>query len=128
MQRRNTIQRMKILEYLRSVKTHPTAEMIYKHVVKEVPTMTLATTYRNLNVLEEEGDIIKLEVSGEKRYDADCSCHQHCICKGCGRILDLCQKEISKYAMNNFKTEQFKPVSVTVIFHGFCKECKAKSV
>ena len=124
MKRRTTIQRLKILEYLKSVKSHPTAEIIYKQVVKEVPTMTLATTYRNLNVLEEDGEIRKLEISGEKRYDADCACHQHCICKKCHRIIDLCQEKISKYAINNFKAEQFEPNSVTIIFHGICKNCK----
>ncbi len=121
--RRMTIQKKNILEYLRSVKSHPTAEMVYNNVKHEVPKITLATVYRNLNQLADDKIILKLEVNGEFRFDGDLSHHQHCICKGCGKIIDLFQPEISKSALNNIQTNNFTPDGVKVIFTGLCSEC-----
>jgi len=121
---RLTNQRIKILEHLKSVKTHPTAEMVYDTVVKGLPAITLATVYRNLNLLADRREILRLEINNEYRYDADLSFHQHCVCKKCGKIVDLFQKEISKYALDKIKTADFEPSSVNVIFYGICKGCK----
>ena len=57
---RQTIQKLKIMQHLHSVKTHPSAEMVYNAVKEEVPTITLATVYRNLNSLANAGKILKL--------------------------------------------------------------------
>jgi len=35
-----SIQRIKILEYLSKYKTHPTADMIYRELVKQIPTLS----------------------------------------------------------------------------------------
>ncbi|MDP7244298.1 MAG: transcriptional repressor [Flavobacteriales bacterium] len=122
--RRLTIQKIKILEYLKSVKTHPTAETIYDTVKKELPTITLATVYRNLNLLNNEGKIRRLNINNNFNFDADISTHQHCICKKCSKIYDIFQKEISKYALNKIQLDNFEPSSVNVIFYGICKKCK----
>ncbi len=119
--KRMTVQKMKILEHLKSVKTHPTAEMVYNVVKKDIPSITLATVYRNLNCLSEDGKIVKLEINGEFRFDADMGKHQHCVCKKCGKILDVFQKEISEYALKKIKSTDFVPSGVQVIFYGNCK-------
>ena len=83
---RMTVQKMKIMEYLKSVHTHPSAEKVYKEVRKELPTITLATVYRNLNKLAEEGKVLKIKVGSKTKFDADTSSHQHCVCSKCGKI------------------------------------------
>lgn len=119
--RRITVQKLKILEYLRSVKTHPTAEIVYGAVKKEIPTITLATVYRNLNLLDNEGKILRLEIGNEFHFDADISRHQHCVCRKCGKIYDVFQKEISEYAMKRINYNAFNPTDVQIIFYGHCK-------
>lgn len=121
---RNTIQRSKILEHLRNVKTHPTAKQVHDMVVKDIPNITLATVYRNLNRLAENGEILRLEVNGEYHYDGDIGKHQHCVCTGCGKILDCMQEKISNYAMEKVKVPGFNPRSVTVKFYGLCDDCR----
>ena len=121
---RLTIQKLKILEHLKSVKNHPTAEMVYNTVKKELPTITLATVYRNLNLLSGQGKISRLEINNEYRYDICIDCHQHCVCNECGSILDSFQKEISRYALKKLKTDKFNPDSVSIIFKGVCKKCR----
>ncbi|MBN2112349.1 transcriptional repressor, partial [Candidatus Woesearchaeota archaeon] len=122
--RRMTSQRMKILEYLKGVKTHPAAEEVYRNVKKELPAITLATVYRNLNLLAEEGKILKIEINNESRFDADISCHQHLVCRKCGRITDIFKKDISEYAMKKIKSNDFSPECVKIIFWGLCTKCK----
>jgi Fur family transcriptional regulator, peroxide stress response regulator len=121
---RMTNQRLKILEYLKGVKTHPTAEMVYKAVAKELPNITLATVYRNLNHLAEEGEIQRFEVNCTSRFDGHLGFHQHCICKRCGKINDIFESKITKDTMNKVKSMDFEPQSINVLIYGKCKKCK----
>ena len=120
---RNTIQMQKIFDYLKSVKTHPTAETIFNAVKKDIPSITLATVYRNLNKLSETGKILKLEINGEFRFDADTCFHQHVICKKCGKVRDFFNEKISKNALKNFNLVDFDADSVSIKFYGSCKHC-----
>ena len=120
---RMTSQRIKILEFLRSVKTHPTAEDIFINVKKELPAITLATVYRNLNLLAEQGRILKLEINNEFRFDADMCAHQHWVCRQCGKIGDIFKKEISDYALRKAKPYGFDIECVTIIYNGTCQKC-----
>ena len=120
---RNTTQRLKVLEYLRSVKTHPTADEVYRAVRRDMPTISLATVYRNLNMLAGQGEILRISSHGETRYDGDTCYHQHCICERCGKVADILTKEVSEYAMHNFKSKDFVPKCVMVMYSGHCKKC-----
>lgn len=57
---RNTKQREAIRENLIHRTDHPTADMIYSDIKEEHPNISLGTVYRNLAVLEELGEILKL--------------------------------------------------------------------
>ncbi len=120
---RLTIQKIKILDYLKKVTSHPNAEMVYSHLKHDIPTITLATVYRNLNSMADKGDIIKLEINNEFRFDGDLSNHQHCVCKKCGMIVDVFNDSISKCALTKLKLKNFIPKSVNVIINGYCKSC-----
>ena len=52
---RLTSQRQVILEELRKVKSHPTANQVYDMVRKRLPRIGLGTVYRNLDLLAEKG-------------------------------------------------------------------------
>ena len=58
---RMTRQRGIILEELRKINTHPSADEIYERVRKHLPRISLGTVYRNLEILSELGEIQKLE-------------------------------------------------------------------
>lgn len=119
-----TNQKWKIVEHLKSVKTHPTAEMVYNAVSKELPAISLATVYRNLNLLVKQGEILRLEINGEYHYDGFCDSHQHLVCEKCGKIKDIFQTGISEYALRKLKTNNFEINSVKIIFDGICNSCK----
>ena len=84
---RLTPQRQVILEELAKVKTHPTANEVYDMVRKRLPRIGLGTVYRNLELMADNGMILKLEVGGsQKRFDATTNLHYHIRCT-CWRIV-----------------------------------------
>jgi Fe2+ or Zn2+ uptake regulation protein len=122
--KRQTYQKIKIYEYLKSVKTHPKAEEIYNHLIKEIPTITLATVYRNLHSLTDEGKIIKLEINKEYRFDADLENHIHFICNNCDCIIDLHIDKINDYIKKQILNYNFDINNINVILRGTCNKCK----
>lgn len=121
---RTTPQKIKILEHLKSVKNHPTAETVYKEVMKSLPNISLATVYRNLNRMVESGEILKIEINNEAHFDGDVCDHQHAICNKCGKIFDIFETEVSEYALKSLKSNDFTPSCVTIIYKGICNKCK----
>lgn len=83
-------QRESIKHYLMTTKEHPTADTVYMHVKKEFPNISLGTVYRNLNLLTDIGEAIKISTpDGGDRFDGRIEPHNHFLCEECGRLLDL---------------------------------------
>jgi Fe2+ or Zn2+ uptake regulation protein len=83
-------QREAIMKVLRSTSAHPSAEWIYEKVKKEIPSIGLATVYRNLKLLKEVGEVYEMHASNDTaRFDGNINVHYHFYCDGCGKILDL---------------------------------------
>ncbi len=79
----------KILEIVSASRSHMTAEEIFDTLRRTYPAVVLATVYNNLNRLLQEGLIRKVSVEGmPDRYDR-IQRHDHLVCKGCGRLLDI---------------------------------------
>ena len=86
----NTNQRRVIMEELRKLKCHPTADELYGIVKQRLPKISLATVYRNLGLLADAGEIRRIELAGrQNRYDGDTSIHYHLRCRKCGAVEDL---------------------------------------
>ncbi len=84
-------QRNAILTNLRSRYDHPNADMIFASIREEIPTISLGTVYRNLALLAEMGEILKIGPSadGKERYDGHTHPHSHFFCEICGEIYDI---------------------------------------
>lgn len=122
-------QRASIKEYLNSTVEHPTADTVYLNVKGEYPSISLGTVYRNLNLLSDIGEAIKITTpDGGDRFDGRTEPHYHVVCTSCGKVVDLemSQKEIAsinKAANSIFDGEI---TSHTTLFSGICKECLEK--
>ncbi len=118
-----TQQRALILEELKKVKTHPTADELYGMVRKHMPRISLGTVYRNLDFLVETGEVIKLESAGSiKRFDGDTSWHQHVRCVHCGRVGDVIPP-VTLPDVNNVQVEDFVVTGARIEYDGVCKHC-----
>ena len=124
---RQTKQRKIILEELRKLKTHPTAEELFLEIKKKIPNISFSTVYRNLNFLKNKGDILELNLGKySSRYDGDLSLHQHFFCLGCSKIIDIqipLEDKLTKRIENKLDC---KVKYQRVDFYGYCKECKRK--
>lgn len=123
-------QRELIIKSLQARTDHPTAEMLYEDLKKEIPEIGIATIYRNLAELCEEGTIVKIKSHGGKdRYDGNIMPHIHFECNNCFEIEDifLYEEDIKKFdneikkIANKIKAE---PTSSQVMIKGLCKNCK----
>ena len=121
---RMTRQRQVILEEVRKIKTHPSADEVYEIVRKRLPRISLGTVYRNLEMLTETGDIQKLEAGGSpKRFDGNPDDHYHARCIRCDRIVDA-HLEIDLKINGELSDETgFKISGHKLEFVGLCPSC-----
>ncbi len=128
-QSRMTRQRRVILEELSKVKSHPTADEVYNMVRERMPNISLGTVYRNLDLLAESNQILKLETAGNiRRYDANMHPHSHVRCLSCGKVYDIPYIDASHLNLQSEGLEGFDFVNVRVEIDGLCMDCaNAKS-
>jgi len=58
--KRNTVQRQLILDAVRELDIHATAEQICEYIHKKQPSVSKATVYRNLNQMTESGELLNI--------------------------------------------------------------------
>ena len=122
---RMTRQRALILSELRKCRSHPTADEIYSMVRVKMPHISLGTVYRNLELLAETNEVLKLEYAGfQKRFDGDIHDHQHVRCMRCGRVADVMAQVETPVVPENMSVPGFTVISARVEFFGVCKDCR----
>lgn len=124
---RMTRQRRVILEELRSVNNHPSADELYERVRKRLPRISLGTVYRNLEILSELGEIQKLELSGSfKRFDGVPEPHYHIRCINCDRLDDAPMDVMPGIEGKLAGETGYKITGHRLEFLGLCPECFEK--
>jgi len=118
-----TFQRLKIFEHISSNKdNHPTVEMIYEKLLKDIPTISMTTVYNTLNIFLEKRLVSSITITGtETRYDFHTDSHHHFLCKKCGKITDVdvtCPFSEGKTSQHGHRIEE-----VHGYFKGMCKDC-----
>ncbi|MBQ4616439.1 MAG: transcriptional repressor [Mailhella sp.] len=123
---RMTNQRRVILEELRKVHTHPTVDELYTIVKARMPHISLGTVYRNLDLLTETGEVLKLDSAGSmRRYDGHVEPHRHVRCRVCGCIGDIFGAEDDEPHVEKLDVPGFTVTAVRVEYDGICDKCKA---
>lgn len=126
--RRNTIQCALVLEAVNKLRCHATADEIYDELVKEHPSISRATVYRNLQRLCDSGEIHRLEIpGGADHFDHLCHEHYHARCTGCGRVFDVDMDYIPDLERFIKDTHGFMLTGHDIVFKGICPECRKDS-
>jgi len=87
---RSSYQRLRILEYLNSVESHPTVDEIYHALMADIPSLSKATIYNTLHTFVDAGLVRTLSIEyAELRYDYEIENHGHFQCQGCGSIYNF---------------------------------------
>ena len=122
-------QRESIKDYLANTTSHPTADTVYLHVREEYPNISLGTVYRNLNLLADIGEAIKISTpNGGDRFDGRTHLHYHVVCTSCGNVYDLEIDPEKMESINRLAGEHFDGTieSHSILFNGTCKHCLEK--
>lgn len=122
--KRYSRQRELIYQYLMNSREHPTAEMVYRDLKPENPSLSLGTVYRNLNLLADEGAITRMPYSVE-RYDANTTPHVHFRCFACGAVYDM--SYTYDFALDQKAQEEcrHKIQAHSLTFEGVCEVCSS---
>ena len=121
---RLTHQRRRVLERLKGVTSHPTAEEVYGMVKEEIPNISLGTVYRNLNLLRERGEVLELASGKEaSRWDGCPSPHYHFTCQTCGRVYDVPLPYRAAIDQEAAKSTGFTILHHHIDFVGRCTRC-----
>ncbi|OPJ57282.1 Fur family transcriptional regulator [Alkalithermobacter paradoxus] len=125
-----TPQRRSIVETMFKLKgEHLSSEEIYDLVKKDCPEIGLATVYRTLQLLDDIGAVLKLNLDdGCCRYeiniDDESHNHHHLICKKCSKVIEVKEDLLEVLEDKIESSYGFEIYDHDLKFFGICDECK----
>jgi Fur family ferric uptake transcriptional regulator len=123
---RLTPQRLMVLEAVRDLGGHQTAETIYEHVRLRYPYANLATIYRALAWLKEQSLVTEANLGGgqiEYEY-LGTGRHHHLVCLGCGMQLEFGDDVVEPLAATLRERFGFEPRMDHLAIFGICGHCR----
>lgn len=117
-----TKQRQLIMDAAMQSQTHPTADELFREIRVHLSTISLATVYRNLNILAADGRIRKIEMPGmPDRFDWRMTAHDHLWCEQCERVFDFTLPQDLAHQIEEVSGMQVRGYSL--VARGKCMEC-----
>ena len=125
---RVTPQRLAIAEAVLNSEDHPSVQQIFERVRDHFPSMTLATIYSTLDVLERSGLIQELPFPQFSRYESNMDPHVNLVCIQCGNVIDSVVGQDAVVRLRDQISGQanFQVAWQRVDFHGWCRRCAAE--
>lgn len=121
-------QREAIVNFLKTRKDHPTADVVYQNIKETIPNISLGTVYRNLNQLANAGIILRLPCDGKTdHFDAYTHPHCHFMCSCCNSVSDILIDPSSRLIAEAASTSAHQIETASVLFYGVCSECQKLS-
>jgi len=116
-----TIQRTSILRSIDQA-GHINIDEIYEDVKELYPTLSLATIYKNIILMQQNNVIIEVPMNGQKsKYELKKEDHIHLICQSCGMIQDT---EIPPQTQKALSIENFQLKRSQINLYGLCAQCQ----
>ncbi len=113
---------------------HVTASMIKRKLEDQGSQVSLATVYRQLEKLEDEGLIRKFFLDGKAaacfQYSGDdgrnCGSHYHLKCEQCGKLIHLRCSLLDEVEEHVLRDHGFTLNPLKTVFYGLCAACSEK--
>ena len=122
-----TPQRSAIYQELLKAKDHPSADILYKRLVKKFPNISFDTVNRTLLTFSKIGITNIVEGYGQpKRYDPDIGIHHHFRCIQCNSIIDFHNKNYDNIAVPEEINKHFTVINKKVVLEGLCNKCRKR--
>jgi Fur family peroxide stress response transcriptional regulator len=111
-----TPQRIAVLKAVKRSAEHPSAEEIYREVVKSIPGMSQTTVYNTLDTFVEKGIINKVHTGSDvNRYDGVTGDHHHLYSESNDRVEDFFDPGLDRLLEDYFKTRKIEGFEVSRI-------------
>lgn len=122
-----TKQRQAVLRVIRESEMHLTANEVFEGARGLLPGISFATVYNSLRYLKQQGLIGEIQFGpAANRYDRNLTQHDHAICNGCGKIVDV-ELDVPATLVNAAAAHsKFQAESIELTLRGLCSECKEK--
>ena len=128
----NTKQKENLLEYLiKNKQKHTNVQEISAFLSAEGTPVGVATIYRQLDRLVEQGLVRKYSFDGETsacyQYiedDEQCRSHFHLKCLSCGRLIHLDCDHLADLTRHIEEEHGFDIDYSQTVFYGVCSDCK----
>ncbi len=118
-----TPQRVAIIEYL-SEYGHLSISKMYELVSKKFPSISLATIYKNVNAMIDNGFLKEVKIIGQdSRYELNYGEHSHVVCRECGKVVDI-EMESDELLKEASKKSNMSVESSSMVFYGVCEGCR----
>ena len=119
-----THQRLEIFREVAASLDHPDADAVFRAVRNRMPTVSLATVYRTLWLLNDLGLIKTLGLRRESvRFDANLEHHHHYVCVRCGLARDFESIELNTLRIPGAVRGFSSVVATHVEVRGICDSC-----
>lgn len=121
-----THQRQKIYETLMCRPGHHSPEEIYERVKQDLPSISLATVYKNLKTFVGAGMLREVSPHhGSWRVDPNPEPHHHLVCTRCRSITDLDVDALTPVKLRGKLPSGFRLEKFSIEVQGICKKCAA---
>ena len=103
---------------------HISIENLYDVMLKKFNSISLATIYKNINLMLEASFIQEVKIPNEKSvYELTKDTHSHIICDSCGEIMDI-ELDLNAVVSDAAQTSNYKINKSDLILSGTCKNCQ----
>ena len=127
---RLTSNRLALMRLIAASEGHPNAAQLWEQLRVQFPTISLATVYKTLALLKEEGEVFEIDLRTDSRYDGNKPYpHPHLICSQCGNIID--GDAVSFLASIKQEIEEkfdFQVAQTQLVFFGLCSDCQNSEI
>jgi Fe2+ or Zn2+ uptake regulation protein len=123
---RSSSQRTLVHRIVEAAHDHPTAQAVFERARRRMPSISLGTVYRNLQLLVEQGLLLEQKVDDRPaRYEANRHRHYHICCLQCGALEDLSVPYQEILDRRVQKMVRYKLQEHRIEFYGICPRCRA---
>lgn len=103
---------------------HINIEELYALMLKEFSSISLATIYKNINIMVQKSFIQEVKIPNAKSvYELTKEAHSHLVCSKCSEVEDITLNVDNIVDIATSKT-QFIIKSTDVVFSGICQKCQ----
>ncbi len=125
---RPSAQRLAIMNYLLTHRTHPTVDEVYQGLCNEIKTLSRTTVYNTLRMFAEK-KLAQMIAINEHHvcYDGCTNPHKHFYCNRCGHVFDIFDETSEKHSVSQ-NIDGHHIIETQIYYRGVCKYCLSKEL